>query len=60
MEIFYNYFHLKGHSAQVITIHPSQYNIIRIATLKDNNGTYKRLVRKIVVLPYVNKKMPTI
>lgn len=52
-----NYCPLKWHLARILKIHPGQDNIVRIVTLKDKNGTYKRPMSKIVVLPYINEKV---
>lgn len=40
--------------SRVVNIHPGKDNIIRVVTLRDNSGTYKRPVTKICALPFVN------
>lgn len=45
---------LKWHLARIVKVHPGKDNIIRVITLKDTSGTYKRPVTKIVSLPYIN------
>ena len=45
---------LKWNLARVVKIHPGKDDIVRVVTLKDKNGTYKKPVTKIVTLPYKN------
>ncbi|XP_035229455.1 uncharacterized protein LOC118201458 [Stegodyphus dumicola] len=52
-----NYSPLKWHLARIIKTHPGQDNIIRVVTLKDKNGIYKRPMTKIVPFPFVNEKV---
>ncbi|GFU59026.1 uncharacterized protein TNCV_794371 [Trichonephila clavipes] len=45
---------LKWHLARILKLHPGKDNIVRVVTLKDKQGIYKRPVTKIANLPYVN------
>ncbi|GFT05911.1 integrase catalytic domain-containing protein [Trichonephila clavipes] len=45
---------LKWHLARILKLHPGKDNIVRVVTLKDKQGIYKRRVTKIANLPYVN------
>ncbi|GFW77406.1 integrase catalytic domain-containing protein [Trichonephila clavipes] len=45
---------LKWHLARILKLHPGKDNIVRVVTLKDKQGIYKRSVTKIANLPYVN------
>ncbi|GFR12775.1 DUF5641 domain-containing protein [Trichonephila clavata] len=45
---------LKWHLARILKLHPGKDNLVRVVTLKDNQGVYKRPVTKIANLPYVN------
>ncbi|GFQ93659.1 integrase catalytic domain-containing protein [Trichonephila clavata] len=45
---------LKWHLARIIKLHPGKDNLVRVVTLKDNQGVYKGPVTKIANLPYVN------
>ncbi|GFS82834.1 uncharacterized protein TNCV_288801 [Trichonephila clavipes] len=43
---------LKWHLARILKLHPGKDNIVRVVTLKDRQGIYKRAVTKIANLPY--------
>ncbi|GFX69563.1 integrase catalytic domain-containing protein [Trichonephila clavipes] len=45
---------LKWHLARILKLHPGKDNIVRVVTLKDKQGVYKRPVTKFANLPYVN------
>ncbi|GFQ80029.1 uncharacterized protein TNCT_524151 [Trichonephila clavata] len=45
---------VKRHLARILKLHPGKDNLVRVVTLKDNQGVYKRPVTKIANLPYVN------
>ncbi|GFX25896.1 DUF5641 domain-containing protein [Trichonephila clavipes] len=45
---------LKWHLARILKLLPGKDNIVRVVTLKDKQGIYKRSVTKIANLPYVN------
>ncbi|GFR10166.1 DUF5641 domain-containing protein [Trichonephila clavata] len=45
---------LKWHLARILKLHPGKDNLVRVVTLKDNQGVYKRPVTKFANLPYVN------
>ncbi|GFW22081.1 integrase catalytic domain-containing protein [Trichonephila clavipes] len=45
---------LKWHLARILKLHPGKDNIVRVVTLKDKQGIYRRPVTKIANLPYVN------
>ncbi|GFR11635.1 uncharacterized protein TNCT_728991 [Trichonephila clavata] len=45
---------LKWHLARILKLHPGKDNLVRVVTLKDNQGIYERPVTKIANLPYVN------
>ncbi|GFW28046.1 integrase catalytic domain-containing protein [Trichonephila clavipes] len=45
---------LKLHLARILKLHPGKDNIVRVVTLKDKLGIYKRPVTKVANLPYVN------
>ncbi|GFR11452.1 integrase catalytic domain-containing protein [Trichonephila clavata] len=45
---------LKCHLARILKLHPGKDNLVRVVTLKDNQGVYKGPVTKIANLPYVN------
>ncbi|GFQ77184.1 integrase catalytic domain-containing protein [Trichonephila clavata] len=45
---------LKWHLARILKLHPGKDNLVRVVTLKDKQGVYKRPVTKIANLPYVN------
>ncbi|GFV20671.1 integrase catalytic domain-containing protein [Trichonephila clavipes] len=45
---------LKWHLARILKLHPGKDNIVRVVTLKDKQGIYKRPVTKIANIPYVN------
>lgn len=36
---------------RVVAVHPGEDNIIRVATVQTNHGTYKRCVKKLAPLP---------
>jgi len=41
---------LKWQLARVIEVHPGQDGVVRVATVKTQNGTYKRPITKLVLL----------
>ncbi|GFU79682.1 uncharacterized protein TNCV_4036891 [Trichonephila clavipes] len=45
---------LKWYLARILKLHPGKDNIVRVVTLKDKQGIYKRPVTKTANLPYVN------
>ncbi|GFX23519.1 DUF5641 domain-containing protein [Trichonephila clavipes] len=45
---------LKWHLARILKLYPGKDNIVRVVTLRDKQGIYKRPVTKIANLPYVN------
>ncbi|GFQ99431.1 DUF5641 domain-containing protein [Trichonephila clavata] len=45
---------LKWHLARILKLHPGKDNLVKVVTLKDKQGVYKRPVTKIANLPYVN------
>ncbi|GFQ82627.1 DUF5641 domain-containing protein [Trichonephila clavata] len=45
---------LKWHLTRILKLHPGKDNLVRVVTLKDKQGVYKRPVTKIANLPYVN------
>ncbi|GFV23419.1 DUF5641 domain-containing protein [Trichonephila clavipes] len=45
---------LKWHLVRILKLHPGKDNIVKVVTLKDKQGIYKRPVTKIANLPYAN------